>query len=324
MSQVIAAYKKWHGIARMMDQGSDAPEYGLLLDSELALFEPSGGYAGTGGASVAGAAGSAEMCGQDGFWSRLLDRIRAAEASKLWPAARVSSTLTTYNFGGKVRSGKDYDRTLIAENIWLVIGQAHLAKCQEPGCLQIKRQHQDVLFSWWTDLPWVNVGVAKRFFETVAKTPNGGGDSSSSSSGPAGAAAAGGWRAFARSIRFTRFEYMAYQQYCALREGFRFWDVTNITGEAKWGSYLEDPQPGARLADLRPMWVSMEALSRTISGTIPPLSKEAPPLLIFHVDHEACRIAPGLDVEKRLWEKLLLELLAKQGRTDFNKDSIKL
>merc|ERR1712039_755180 len=95
-----------------------------------------------------------------------------------------------------------------------------------------------------------------------------------------------GWRNSSRFVRFVRFEYIAYQQFSVLHEGFRFWDVTNLTGEAKWGSYLEDPMPGAQLNSLAPMWVSMEALSAARRGEIPALSEEQPPLLLFHADHQ--------------------------------------
>merc|ERR1712048_50165 len=134
----------------------------------------------------------------------------------------------------------------------------------------------------------------------------------------------GGWRNLSRGVRFTRFEYMSYQQWCVMHEGFRFRDVTNVSGEAKWGSYLEDPLPGARVSELEPLWISAEALSKAERGEIPTMRKTAPPLMIFHADHEALRFFRGGDEEKILWEKLMLDLLKRHGRTDFDKDSIKL
>merc|ERR1712216_211696 len=93
-----------------------------------------------------------------------------------------------------------------------------------------------------------------------------------------------GWQALASKMRFQRFEHVSYQQWCVLHEGFTFRDVTNITGEAKWGSYMEDPLPGARLAELEPLWISNQALERVESGVLPEMSKEVPPLLVFHAD----------------------------------------
>jgi len=93
------------------------------------------------------------------------------------------------------------------------------------------------------------------------------------------------WQELGQQVEFPRFEHIAYQQWCVLHEGFHFKDVTDITGEAKWGSYLEDPRPGARIGELQPLWVSGDAFTRAESGEIGPMSNEAPPLLIFHVDH---------------------------------------
>merc|ERR1711870_52112 len=90
-----------------------------------------------------------------------------------------------------------------------------------------------------------------------------------------------GWRSFSRHIQFSRFEHIAYQQWSVLHEGFRFLDVTNITGEAKWGSYMEDPQPGARLTGLDPLWISSKVLVKSSEGKLP-LSETAPPFLVFH------------------------------------------
>merc|ERR1712129_114895 len=126
-------------------------------------------------------------------------------------------------------------------------------------------------------------------------------------------------------IKFAPFEYIAYQQYCMLNEGFRINDVTNLTGDAKWGSYLEDPLPGARLDKLQPMWISGDALKAVWRGSVPELSKEAPPLMVFHIDHGGGDVMPkDQRAEKGVWEELVLDLLAGQGRNDYNKDKIKL
>jgi len=297
--QDIAAWKKWHSIAAMMDMDEEvAPEYGLMLDAEVVLYHK----------NARPASAAEAVCTEGGLWSRLVERIRAMEASKAFPAARVSPTLTSYPFGNGVMNGKIYDTILIGENARFVSPQ--LSSCKTEGCQRVQHQIRDCLFSWWTDLPWVNVKTARRLFSHLAK--------------PHTAEEDGGWQALSKRIHFPRFEYISYQQYCVIYEGFRFDDVTNITGEAKWGSYLEDPQSFARLDLMKPMWISMEALDRVQKGVLKPLNEDEPPLLIFHADHEGCRIAPALSEEKALWETLLLELLKCQGRSEFNKDNMKL
>jgi len=290
-NQLIAAYKKWYGVAHMMDLGAEAPDYGMMLDAELVVHDF---YAG-------GAAGRA--CSPGGAWSALFDRIRASDAGRTFPAARVSSTHTVYDFGAYKRSGRDYDRTLIKENLDFVMPK----DCATPGCQEARRQEKECLYTWWTDLPWMNLTVAKRMLEAVAKKP-----------------AAHGFRNLSAGIRFPRFEIISYHQWCAMHEGFHFQDVTNLTGEAKWGSYLEDPMPGARINELQPMWISAEALLRSESGQIPAMSRDVPPLLIFHADHTGYRYYRRVDGQKSVWEGLVLDLMKLHGRRDFNKDSIKL
>merc|ERR1712066_575904 len=129
----------------------------------------------------------------------------------------------------------------------------------------LRQQVKDCLFSWWTDLPWTNLEVVGRMLADLSgRQPPG-----------------GSWRNLSAVMIFQRFEHVGYQQWTVLHEGFTFWDVTNITGEAKWGSYMEDPQPGARLAELRPLWVSGEGLERVERGKLVKLSEQEPPLLIF-------------------------------------------
>merc|ERR1712083_102943 len=91
--------------------------------------------------------------------------------------------------------------------------------------------------------------------------------------------------------------------WCVLHEGFRFWDVTNITGEAKWGSYMEDPLPGARLAELVPLWVSGQVMERVENGILPPLSTEMPPLIIFHGDQG--RVRGDRHNNRHRWKQVL-------------------
>jgi len=152
----------------------------------------------------------------------------------------------------------------------------------------VQEQVNGVLFSWWTDVPYLNLQVAKRMLESLARQW---GNLAEGMERPSQ------WRTLLRDMRFPAFEHLAYQQWCMLHEGFRMWDVTNLTGEAKWGSYLEDPPDGARIGELTPLWVSAETYVRAERSIIPPLSKVDPPLIIFHVDHEPDRF------QTEAWEK---------------------
>jgi len=133
-----------------------------------------------------------------------------------------------------------------------------------------------------------------------------------------------GYRELARRVRFNRFEILAYHQWCVLHEGFRFRDVTNLTGEAKWGSYLEDPQPGANLAELAPLWTSAQALERAVKGIITGTPADQPPLLIFHSDQGAARrgFMEQRGKLKRAWAEVLGAMLLQQNRSDYSQESI--
>jgi len=130
-----------------------------------------------------------------------------------------------------------------------------------------------------------------------------------------------GWRSLATKIQFTRFEIISYHQWCVMHEGFVFRDVTNLTGMAKWGSYMEDPLPGARIGELEPIWVSSHALTRSEKGVISTFSEDVPPLLLFHADQGP----PRTDREKdrKRWDQVMLEILAQHGRTDYHKGNIR-
>jgi len=153
-------------------------------------------------------------------------------------------------------------------------------------------------------LPTVNLAVAKKMLASLANQD---------------LASVKNWQHFSRLFKFPRFEHIFYQQWNVLHEGFRFKDVTNLTGYAKWGSYLEDPLPNARIGEMQPLWVSSHALVLVEDGFIPALSREAPPLLIFHADQEGSQFYNL--TEKNIWKNLLLELLALQGRTDYTASS---
>eukprot|EP00931_Biecheleriopsis_adriatica_P081745 TRINITY_DN5509_c1_g2_i1.p1 TRINITY_DN5509_c1_g2~~TRINITY_DN5509_c1_g2_i1.p1 ORF type:complete len:469 (-),score=116.74 TRINITY_DN5509_c1_g2_i1:75-1376(-) len=295
-NQYTAAYKKWYGLLAMID-ARGPEEYGLMLDSEISLWD----YHAKDKKDSA--------CKSNGEWSRLLERITTMEKNKVWPAARVSATLTEYSFGTFKKSGRDYDQHLLRENANFIndfkpVDDKH---CQMKSCSKVRRQIDNVLWSWWTDLPWLNLEVAKRMVAKVAKT-----DASKVES----------WRDVARNLRFPRFEYVAYQMFTMLYEGFDVRDVTNLTLEAKWGSYLEDPQFGSKLAELKPMWASAETVYRIEDEKLPKFSKEEPPLLIFHVDHENLQYSFGGTEYKVMWELLLLQLLKLHKRKDYSEENI--
>eukprot|EP00435_Cladocopium_sp_Y103_P039452 s1780_g10.t1 len=272
------------GLAAMMDIGKE--EYGLMMDSEIGIY------------AMRAEASSDEACGADGTWSKLLNRIQAFERRKVWPGARVSPTLTTYDFGSFKKSGRDYDLHLLRENARYLVEKG---RCQ-PGhpCQKVENQLKKVIWTWWTELPIVRLDVAKRMLVQLSRQ-----------SGPGPIS----WRAVTQNIFFPRFEHVVYQMWCMLYEGWDIQDVTNITLEAKWGSYLEDPQENSELAKLRPMWVSSEALSKAQSGKIMALSKEEPPLILFHVDMLDLRYSAGGHDYKVLWEDLVLAFLKVHNRT---------
>jgi len=174
----------------------------------------------------------------------------------------------------------------------------YTATCETEGCAEVKRQIDLCLFSWWTDVPWVNLRVAGRMLIQKA--------------GRGLESFAGSYRRLATGIQFTRFEHLSYQQWCAMHEGFNFRDVTDITGEAKWGSYMEDPLPGARLAELKPVWISGEALERVENGQLPPMNVEEPPLLIFHADKGRSRA--NRDANRERWKNVLKESVRVHGQ----------
>lgn len=291
-NQFIAAYKKWYGIFAMMDLGTE--EYGLMLDSELSIYD------------FFAKNGTETACKPNGSWSRLLERIQEREAAKEFPAARVNETLSVYKFDESFSmNGKSYDQALISENAaW----SGWRSDCTLPECLEIQRQIDLCLFSWWTDLPWMNLTTVARLLALqggMEPLPR------------------GQWRNWSTTQqRFPRFEYIGYQQLCVLYDGWRFRDVTNITRDAKWGSYLEDPIPGSQLGQLKPLWVSAETIDRAEGGVIGPLSREEPPLLIFHADHVP-RFTYGWPGLSDAWNELMADLIQLQNRTDYFTDEKK-
>lgn len=282
IKQVLAAWKKWYGMAHLMDLGPSAPAYGLMLDAELLLYD-------------------ATDCGPGSAWYTLYERIRRSEATKTFPASQTSSTLGTYHVGGdRYLNGCSYNRGIIQRNAdWVTPGgTACLKKCTEPGCAQVRRQIEQCLWSWWTDLPYVNLKIAARLLQWVTSpawqarfgkiynyAP-----ATEDRCAPEGPER---WRRLLRRVRFPMFEHVCYQQWCVLNEGFSFRDVTDVTGPAVWGSYLEDPVPGSNFSELRPLWVSGQAVVLSEQGRIRRLSAEEPPLVIFHVDHQEGRFNAG-------------------------------
>jgi len=249
-----------------------------MLDSELLLY-------------------NADDCGPGSEWSRLFDRIRSRELSKTWLGARVSDTKQSYPFGPFKMSGKAYDTVLLRENAQFVThGQLH--KCKTKICKRVRVQVRSALFSWWTDLPYLNLTVAARMLAAVGKQKR-----EKPKEKP------GAWCKLVKDIMFPRFEHVSYQQWTVLHEDFTFRDVTDLTGEAAWGSYMEDPPDGARLGELQPapLWVSAKAVVRVARKVLPPLSKDEPPLLIFHADHETDHF--GGDEMRKDWEQILGKML---------------
>merc|ERR1711920_690664 len=155
-----------------------------------------------------------------------------------------------YDFGnGHTMTGRTYDQALIRENFGFV-KRASGGQCKAPACKLVQDQIDKALFSWWTDIPYVNLEVASRMLPMLADEEQLRQEERAGSfpRGPTGH-----WRDLAQNITFPRFEIIAYQQWCVLHEGFTFRDVTNLTRHAKWGSYNEEPKEGSRLAELQPL-----------------------------------------------------------------------
>lgn len=325
-NQFVAAYKKWFGVMHMLDMGSKAPEYGLMLDAELLLYERHAPEAHLKG------------CGKGSAWEQLVTRIRRVEASKEWVAARVSETLKVYKFGNDLKTGKSFDQLLIGGNANFITKKVWREKdnrsCSNehkwpaPECKELRRQYDDGLFTWWTDLPWMNLSVVSRMITYLVPEEKAAQFRSSQARSRTEAAELlkepVSYREMSTRIRFHRFEHIGYQQWTVLEEGWRFRDVTNLTGEAKWGSYLEDPQPGARLFELAPMWISGHAFERAEKGVIVGPPADEPPLLIFHSDHGSPRknFLPMRKELKKNWGLVCEGILKMQGRQDWNAKDI--
>lgn len=271
--QFIAAWKKWFGISYMMDLGDKAPDYGLMLDAELNLYDP-------------------KDCGDESAWHGFLARLKASEASKQWPAAQVD-TSQKYDFGPEhqnlVLTGRSYDRELMHASAQFLTGST-IEQCPAEGCALIREQLKNALFSWWTDVPYVNLHVAGRML-TQLRHPG----------AEQGQKQGDYWRQVAQSIKFPRFEHITYQQWCVMHEGYTINDVTHLTGMAHWGSYQESPNPGSKLAELRPLWVASEVLALVEEGKLKPMDATARPLLVFHVDHHAEVFSGGVESMEQRW-----------------------
>jgi len=285
--QILAAWKKWFGIAHMMDLGDDAPAYGLMLDSEVLMY-------------------SDADCGANSAWYKLFHRIQQMEASGTFPVSQVS---TNHSFMGE-EHGCGYDRGIIKRNAdWLTPGGLNcLRKCTERGCKEVAEQIDLCRFSWWTDIPYVNLAFASRMFAHLSsrqwqKRMGGIYGYTPLDSDGCDVRGPNRYKRLMQRIRFPMFEYICYQQWCVLNEGFSFRDVTSISGLAKWGSYLEDPLPGSRLADLHPIWVSAETVVSSERGRIKRLAEDKPPLIIFHVDHDGHRF--NVEHYVKLWKPVV-------------------
>jgi len=268
-NQQICAWKKWYGIAHLLDLPS-RPMFGSMLDAELNIYNQND-------------------CNAGGPWSKLLQRLLRIEASKEFPAARVG-TMKVYNFGSYSMSGKEYDRSIIDQHVQFVKDRepSHLCETKKKACQAVEEMVERVLYTWWTDIPYVNLTVAANMLSSF-------GDTKVTS-----------YRSLLKKpIRLPRFEYMSYQVWCILHEDFLIKDVTDITKEAPWGSYLEDAREGSRLSDLQPVWVGADSLLRAQTGKIKAMNHDQPPLLVFHVDHQH-QSFNGYAKMRRTWEQQMI------------------
>eukprot|EP00747_Dinoflagellata_sp_TGD_P164102 gnl/TRDRNA2_/TRDRNA2_183568_c0_seq1.p1 gnl/TRDRNA2_/TRDRNA2_183568_c0~~gnl/TRDRNA2_/TRDRNA2_183568_c0_seq1.p1 ORF type:complete len:429 (-),score=43.37 gnl/TRDRNA2_/TRDRNA2_183568_c0_seq1:23-1309(-) len=275
----LAAWKKWFGIAHLLDLGTSGPDYGLMTDSELVILNRTD-------------------CGPDSHWYSLLDRIKDLEANKKWlavkaPAPTAEEQLRHQNFTRTVSNH-------LANTLKFVmglkvhcdkgkVGEDCLQSCTSSGCDAVRSQHDQSLWSWWTDVPYVNLAVAKRMFEAgsgTAEAQNGKKqhvDWGHSLAQTSSASVAGQWQArMQRATKWYGWEHVAYQQWCMLHEGYTVSDVSNLVGQVGMASYLEHPTVGSRIDSLRPLWVSNKVIDMVNQGQLPPLSISDPPLLEFH------------------------------------------
>jgi len=135
-SQNICAWKKFYGIAHMMDMAR-APTYGVIADAELMLFDP-------------------HDCGAHSKWNALHDRIKSREKARKWPAVRVThENKFAFNFMGGLMEGLTQ---------WT---NRNNKTCTLPACKHLQLYADRTTISWWTDLPWVNLKVAGKMFTDI-------------------------------------------------------------------------------------------------------------------------------------------------------------
>eukprot|EP00392_Amoebophrya_sp_AT5.2_P016423 g16684.t1 len=157
-----------------------------------------------------------------------------------FPAAEVSPHLEAYNLT-KTSSwtGKSYDHALIKRCLSTAVEAANGAVENRWSWRREKidgGRETDVErpFSYRNGDKAVGVVVPKDFIEKV-KAGNGDLETAPSSG-------TFSYRSLARNLEHTNFEMITYHAFAVLTEDYRFRDVTNITGAAMWGSYLEAPQ----------------------------------------------------------------------------------
>jgi len=138
-AQFLCSWKKYYGLAYMMDL-RDAPDYGIIADSELLLFDE-------------------RDCGRGSRWNTLLERIRGLERERAWPAVKINDEdhLMFEMVKGIMRVNHDW------------VNRGNQSACAAAGCSDVRSYQEDGTFSWWTDIPWVSLEVVKRMLTHVAK-----------------------------------------------------------------------------------------------------------------------------------------------------------
>lgn len=251
-SQYISAWKKFFGIAYLMDS-PHPPDYGIIADSELLLYD------------------EAECSREDSKWNMFYQRIQAKERTRQWNAVRITPE-DTYAFG-TLRN--------VMKSTKAFVSGANASSCTLPQCRHLDDFRENVTFSWWTDLPWMNLSVVPDMLAHIAGRAKGHNET---------------WAEFIYPLKFSRYEHVSYQYWTVLHENFTLRNVTDLTGPTVgMATYTEgENRNGSRVAELLPLWVSDRVREQTEGpvtdrynhhfAKLESFSTVEPPFLLFHCD----------------------------------------
>merc|ERR1712194_107742 len=160
----------------------------------------------------------------------------------------------------------------------------NLEKCAEiqPGCKEVHRMVKDVLFSWWTDVPWVNLAIVGDLMQHLygeRKT-----DEIT-------------WAQMSSRIVWVRFEMIGYEFSPGFKRSGADYDREIITDNV---NFVARSDRNTRL--------NLEKCAE-----IQPGCKAVPPLIIFHADKGRPR--SDRDKYRELWKTVMSQIMHKKGST---------